>query len=241
MAILGRPGGHFAAGQSATGFLGPERFIVILLSAMTSPFSSAISFFSKSITFGLLGFFATACADTIEIYETPATERSENLHFDREPQPLSSPSASHPWQWTVPVGWRSEPASGMRRASFSVGPAEAAADLSVIALRGTAGGLRANVDRWRQQIGLGPLPADQEPAVPLPNASVPVQWIDLHRESLPESILGGVVSVRGETWFFKLMGPSETIAAVRGEFEDFLLSLQKTSPEEGSRSLPPPQ
>src|SRR5262245_48698828 len=57
-------------------------------------------------------------------------------------------------KWTAPKGWKELAGSGMRVASFSV-PGKA--EMSVVTLPGDAGGELANVNRWRNQIGLPPL------------------------------------------------------------------------------------
>lgn len=59
---------------------------------------------------------------------------------------------------TVPTGWVEQEATGMRRASFRVpGPDGFDADISVVRLAGDGGGPLANVNLWRQQLGLDPV------------------------------------------------------------------------------------
>ena len=53
-------------------------------------------------------------------------------------------------QYTVPAGWRQLPASGIRKATLQVDDAE----LSVLVFPGDVGGELANINRWREQIGL---------------------------------------------------------------------------------------
>ena len=185
------------------------------------------SVFRTAIWTSLLLVLTTGCADEIQQYEVPAPAQRENVVFDSdvETAPRAAPTPSQVLQWTVPADWRPGREGAMRRASYAVGPEEAEADLSIIALAGVAGGLRANVNRWRQQINLDPLPSNRDPAEPLPGSPVGLQWIELHNPEHPESILGGVVSFQGESWFFKLMGPSETVETARAEFYDFLLSV----------------
>lgn len=61
--------------------------------------------------------------------------------------------------WTLPEGWRQKPASGMRFATIEVTTTKGPLELSVTPLR-ASGEFRAyalaNVDRWRQQLGLDP-------------------------------------------------------------------------------------
>lgn len=62
-------------------------------------------------------------------------------------------------EWKLPEGWKQRPASGMRFATIDVTTPEGTLDLSVSALK-VAGEFQpyvlANVNRWRQQLGLEP-------------------------------------------------------------------------------------
>lgn len=60
--------------------------------------------------------------------------------------------------WTAPETWKSLGAGGMRLASYQLPDA---GDLSVISLGGDGGGLLANINRWRNQIGLDPIAEGQ--------------------------------------------------------------------------------
>jgi hypothetical protein len=59
-----------------------------------------------------------------------------------------------PVQWTAPPHWRPEKATGMRYASFKVGPQESPLEVTVIPLGLEAASILDNVNRWRSQIGL---------------------------------------------------------------------------------------
>ncbi|MDH3582968.1 MAG: hypothetical protein OER86_01995 [Phycisphaerae bacterium] len=62
--------------------------------------------------------------------------------------------------WDTPSTWHEHRGSGMRVATFHVQGTDHKLTISVIALGGTAGGLLANINRWRGQIGLEPVEAD---------------------------------------------------------------------------------
>ena len=59
--------------------------------------------------------------------------------------------------WTAPANWTAKPASAMRKGSFSIKGDGGEADLSITAFPGSTGGLLANLNRWRGQLGLAPL------------------------------------------------------------------------------------
>ena len=56
--------------------------------------------------------------------------------------------------WDTPEGWIESSGSKMRLASFNVPHASGNGDLSVMILSGDGGGVEANINRWRAQIGL---------------------------------------------------------------------------------------
>jgi len=57
-------------------------------------------------------------------------------------------------KWTLPAGWHEEAKSGDRYATLCIGTQEPHLELAVTSLGGDGGGLLANVNRWRDQIGL---------------------------------------------------------------------------------------
>ena len=72
--------------------------------------------------------------------------------------------------------------SGMRLASFSL-PSDPDADCSVTVLPGTADGVQANVDRWRKQMGLGPM--DPAEMAKMPQVAMPLRQITTGRTQTP--------------------------------------------------------
>ena len=63
-------------------------------------------------------------------------------------------SSKNNLQWDVPKGWIESSGSKMRLASFNVPYSAGYGDLSVMTLFGDGGGIEANINRWRAQIGL---------------------------------------------------------------------------------------
>jgi hypothetical protein len=82
--------------------------------------------------------------------------------FDRFVQSVNFPDkAAEPIAWTVPEGWRQEPGNEQRYATFRIEAQPKPLELSVVALGREAGSLKANLDRWRGQIGLPPVPEEE--------------------------------------------------------------------------------
>jgi hypothetical protein len=58
--------------------------------------------------------------------------------------------------WTLPAGWSEEKGAGDRKSTLRFGRDEPLLEVTVNAFPGDAGGLKANLNRWRGQLGLQP-------------------------------------------------------------------------------------
>jgi hypothetical protein len=139
----------------------------------------------------------------------------------------ASDSDEPPVKWEVPGNWKVLPASSMRYASFAVsGENGEAGDISVIVFPGDGGADLDNVNRWRQQIGLPLVDANQL------NSSIVV--VNGHDASISTvamtgagaGIVAGWVRRDGQVWFFKLSGPSRLVTSEKSNFVKFLESVQ---------------
>ncbi len=137
-------------------------------------------------------------------------------------------SSSNGLAWTVPAGWSEKPASGMRLATFEAGRG---AEVSVVALPGTAGGNLANVNRWRGQIGLEPLDeagldaASKRVASPAGKVLV-VDFKGAAPGGEASRVVGGMIAAGEKTWFFKLTGGDGSVGSAKPAFLRFLGSLK---------------
>ncbi|MBT5901742.1 MAG: hypothetical protein HOH58_06505 [Opitutaceae bacterium] len=137
--------------------------------------------------------------------------------------------------WSAPDHWEELSAGGMRRGSFTLrGEGDVTADLSIIAFPGDAGGLAANVNRWRGQIGLAALSPDavQSSIEHADTAHFHVDFVTMTGEAAgsPTRIDGAIFNHGGESWFVKLMGPSELIAAEAENFRAFVGTIGPAQP-----------
>lgn len=74
------------------------------------------------------------------------------------------PGAGPELHWKTPAGWEEVTPGEMRLASFRVaGKDGKLADVSIVPLPGLAGSDVGNVNRWRAQVGLPPVPAEALP------------------------------------------------------------------------------
>jgi len=85
-----------------------------------------------------------------------------------------------------------------------------------------------NVSRWRGEVGLGPVDdATAEPGVKSKLGDVNVTTFDYTGPANGGSrLIVATVDAAGQTWFFKLSGPTATIAAQKAAFDQFLASLK---------------
>src|SRR2546423_3110689 len=115
--------------------------------------------------------------------------------------------------WTAPSNWEEQPATGFRKASFLIrGADRKQADVSVISFPETAGGLLANVNRWRNQLKLPAITDAAEAGAPLTLGGHDIFFVDLVSEQplleggLKSRILCRILAPKGETWLFKMSG-----------------------------------
>ena len=133
-------------------------------------------------------------------------------------------------RWQAPAAWRAKPVSAMRKGSYGVGPEATPADLSVTAFPGDVGGLAANVNRWRGQVGL---PELEPSAVPGATETLTAHGLTFTlvdcagtADAGGQRILAALVSWQGATWFFKLTGPDTVVEGARPAFLSFLQTVQ---------------
>ena len=129
-----------------------------------------------------------------------------------------------------PESWTDQGASGMRAASFIAGPTEARVQVSAIRLGGTAGGLLPNVNRWRGQLGLDPIVQDELKPATIALASGSAKLVEMESPAIGDQVaqatLVAIVEQAGNSWFFKMTGPRDTVLAERGRFEGFMKSVR---------------
>lgn len=142
-------------------------------------------------------------------------------------------------RWTVPEGFEQRPERTMRLAT--IGP-KGATDLEIVlsAFPGDVGGLVANVNRWRNQMGLEPTEAGAVAALPrrkmLGGEAVLVDltghYTDMQGKEVEGAKLVGLVFERADdTLFVKMTGPGAAVDAARAGFDAFVASLAPEAPK----------
>ena len=137
-----------------------------------------------------------------------------------------SPEAAQPtpqFHWKAPESWQTLAPGQMQVAKFAV-PAhgDAKAEVFVSIFPSDTGGVLANVNRWRRQVGLGEIDDAglKACASPLEGATGAV-LVNLTNEN--RSLLGAIIPRDGQWWFYKLLGDT---AAVTPEHDNFVQFAQ---------------
>ena len=132
--------------------------------------------------------------------------------------------------WQAPAQWVQKAASAMRKGSYTVPGGAGDSDLSITAFPGDVGGELANVNRWRGQITLPALGAEElDSAVTrVEQNGLKMTIVELASKGDPnnKAILGAIVPFGGSTWFFKLSGPGTSVVAAKPAFIEFLRTVR---------------
>lgn len=129
--------------------------------------------------------------------------------------------------WTAPAGWTPKPGSSVRRGSYAVTGTGGEADFAITAFPGDTGGLAANLNRWRGQIGLPAQPAAEVlAAIERFNANGLEFTVVDYTGPDGTRVLGAVVPFEANTWFFKLTGPSPVVGSARPAFLELLHTVK---------------
>jgi hypothetical protein len=138
------------------------------------------------------------------------------------------PTGQGALKWTLPKGWTEGEAGGMRFATLKA-PFPGKIDASVVVLPGTAGGELSNVNRWRGQIGLGPMDEKALAAArkPVNSKAGTVSVFDFTSEGQTKTrMVAGLISTSdGNTWFLKLVGDTEPVRKAEPDFMRLIGSI----------------
>lgn len=138
-------------------------------------------------------------------------------------------------KWQAPAGWQEQPAGGMRQGSFNIVDRGQKADVSVVALTGDAGGVLANINRWRGQLSLAGVDENQLSTISTKvetSSGAAAVVVDMASEGpLPDTklrtrILGAIIERGGTTWFVKVTGEESLVERHKAEFLEFVKSFQ---------------
>jgi len=133
--------------------------------------------------------------------------------------------------WEVPAHWTELPPTPIRKGNFVVEDEEGRrAEITVTAFPGDVGGLVANVNRWRQQLGLPPQSPEEIEATVEPlalhgeEATLVGMEADDHgtAPNATLAVFGAIIPVGENTWFVKMTGDRQLVRAERDILRQFV-------------------
>ncbi len=170
--------------------------------------------FLKSLTFEKLSPTQLASA------EAPASSNS-----GRVPPSSEGPS------FKAPANWQPKTPGPMITAAYTVANADGPAEVTISKFPGAVGGLAANINRWRGQLGLPSLDqAEAEKSAEMVeiDGKKNAYMVDLQgtnvRTSQPARMVALGVPRGGETWFYKLIGQDSVVGKEKDAFLKFVVS-----------------
>jgi hypothetical protein len=135
--------------------------------------------------------------------------------------------------WQIPAGWQEVSGGQFLIAKFMLtGYGGATAAVNVSSSAGDGGGLAANFNRWRGQLGLAPLSADDlsKSVTTVAATSGVASLVDMSgtdaRTGQPARLVGVIVSQTDRTWFYKLMGDAKVVESQKDAFTQFVQGVK---------------
>lgn len=157
--------------------------------------------------------FLCGCGEPeIVTYET-----EKKVHMNSVKKEKSDGHNHSPYAWDKPENWTQEMGRSMRLVSF--GLTEGGLDVSIVQLGGAAGGIKANVNRWRGQLSLENESEENilKTITKQKSKIGEFSWTLLSNEK--ESFLVSIYNLPGATLFVKAKG---SIAIIEQEKNNFL-------------------
>jgi hypothetical protein len=181
----------------------------------------------------LLAFVASCERAAVREYIAPKQTFPQKAAVREEIEQTQNSAQTPAISLKAPPHWQRQPPAPMRKASFVVQEADGAkVDISVTSFPGESGGLLANINRWRGQLGLDAVDAEQlESTIERRNlGGREFVIVDFVNEGSPadkkQRIIGAIVPASDETWFFKMTGGDALTAAQKPAFLEVLESVE---------------
>ncbi len=143
--------------------------------------------------------------------------------------------------WDTPADWKQEQPGQFLIAAYTP---SGGGRVTVSKLAGDGGGLAANINRWRGQVGLKPVAENEAigQSLKLADSDEVMQLFNLTSEDSgndAEGILAAVLPLKTETWYFKFTGPVGVLREAEKTFAEFLRTIRMANSQESSPSAAP--
>ncbi len=167
---------------------------------------------------------------------TPAGGQTSSATGSTTSEPGPGQEGAGTFRWTVPEGWARGGERSMRLATYVASESGPGWECAITVLPGGAGGLGPNLNRWRQQMGNGPLSEAEIAALPrvevlgVPSALIRIQgdYTAMGGGHTADAMMIAIVcSLPRETVFIKMTGPAQEVAEQENSFVEFCQSFQQ--------------
>jgi hypothetical protein len=161
-------------------------------------------------------------------------EKVQTYRAPKEPAPAAMnppPAAEAPakpaargFDAQLPEGWTEKPGSGMRMVSYAIDGT--AIDFYLISL--TMGDVPSNVNRWRKQVGLEAVSAEEiDQAVEVMEVDGhELKYIEIYNTEEDRGIIAAIIDFAPTYWYFTAKGTVDELTAHAGGIRAFLKSLE---------------
>jgi hypothetical protein len=144
--------------------------------------------------------------------------------------PMMAPRAEPPKnvgvKYKAPDDWKPAPNNQFSKLRFAIGKYSSGEEVQVtLSIMGPQNPLE-NVLRWRQQVGLGPITAEQlaKESLPLELPDAKVVYVEMAGRT--QKMLGVLATRNDQTWVFKMIGDPSVVDKQKAAFEAFVKSVQ---------------
>jgi hypothetical protein len=190
-----------------------------------------VSFQSRLSRAGIMGFLVlgVGCEKTeIHAYRVPAETEVRSVAREQAPEGAV--------RWTLPSSWREVETTVQMRIATLV--TDGGLEVAVTAFPGDVGGLLANVNRWRGQVGLEPTDEQGAEAAIKRLDDFEVIVVDVTGDQ--QRLVGTMISVGdGKTWFVKAVGDVDAVEAIKSDLIAFSKSFHIHGGEPGAENARP--
>lgn len=190
----------------------------------------------------LAGAFA-ACSKTQEPAPS-STSTSTSTSNEPAPKTTATPvptgeATAADLAWDAPASWKTAPnPSSMRKATYIVMHAKGDPADAELSVSKAAGGVDPNVQRWAGQFGNAKPTTEKKKVNDLDVTIVQIKGTyaggggPMAASAPPEpkekyALLGAIVDLGDQQWFFKMIGPERTVTAARPDFDKLVASLRR--------------
>jgi hypothetical protein len=202
--------------------------------------------FLKLSAAGMLVMALAACSTKPDSEQSSSAEpmKPASAHGGAQQESSGAPKSL---TFVAPQDWIAEtPASSMRKAQYRLPRAQGDPEDAEMAVfyfgEGGGGSVQANIDRWTSQFEKSP---GSSPAAKIPTThkiahGIPLTILDISGAYTAPSMgsnapskrkedfrmLAAVAEAKDGPWFFKLTGPSKTVAKWENSFQSFLDTIR---------------